>query len=231
MSLLPEELAALAEDHALGLLSETEAGLLEELMLRDPALAARVGAVRDQMLPLDLSAPPRALPEGFQARLAAALAAAPPAPLALPVAANSPEAPRPWRLIAASVVGLAVGFGGGWLRPMAEPQVVAVLMDAGGVPQAVIEDYGDSSAKLRWVAEVSVPADKQLQVWTLPSQEMGATSLGVLERVAPTELHFTGLPRPQAQQLYEVTMEPLGGSPTGRPTGPIVGKGFAAPQT
>jgi anti-sigma-K factor RskA len=227
MSLLPEELAALAEDHALGLLSETEAGLLEELMARDGALAARVGALRDQMLPLDLSAAPQDLPAGFEARVSAAIAAFPPAP----VAANSPLPPRRWGLVAASVVGLAVGFGGGWLRPAPEPKVVAVLMDAGGVAQAVIEDYGNSSAKLRWVAEVSVPADRQLQVWTLPSQEMGATSLGVLERVAPTELHFSGLPAPKAAQLYEVTMEPLGGSPTGRPTGPIVGKGFAAPQT
>lgn len=237
MSLLPEDLAALAEDHALGLLTETEAALLEELMARDLALAARVGALRDQMLPLDLSAPPQALPAGFQARVAAAIAALPPArqppalPPAAPIAANSPLPPQRRGLIAAALIGLAVGLGGGWLRPVSEPQVVAVLMDAKGVPQAVIEDYGNSSAKLRWVAEVSVPADRQLQVWTLPSQEMGATSLGVLERVAPTELHFTGLPTPQAAQLYEVTLEPLGGSPTGRPTGPIVGKGFAAPQT
>lgn len=228
MSAEDAELMALAEDYALGLLSETEARLLEELMARDAAVARKVGALRDRMLPLDLSAPPLDLPAGFEARVAEKVAAT---PRARPIAANSPMPPRRWGLVAASVVGVALGLGAGLLRPVAEPQVVAVLLDASGVPQAVIEDYGNSSAKLRWVSEVSVPADKQLQVWTLPSQEMGATSLGVLERVAPTELHFTGLPRPQAQQLYEVTMEPLGGSPTGRPTGPIVGKGFAAPQT
>jgi anti-sigma-K factor RskA len=228
MSAEDAELMALAEDYALGLLSETEARLLEELMARDAAVARKVGALRDRMLPLDLSAPPVDLPAGFEARVVQKVSVA---PRPLPQAANSPMPPRRWGLIAASLIGVAVGLGGGLLRPVAEPQVVAVLLDASGVPQAVIEDYGDSSAKLRWVAEVSVPADKQLQVWTLPSKEMGATSLGVLERVAPTDLHFTGLPRPQAQQLYEVTLEPLGGSPTGRPTGPIVGKGFAAPQT
>lgn len=30
-----------------------------------------------------------------------------------------------------------------------------------------------------------------------------------------------------AGQLYEITLEPSGGSPTGRPTGPIQVKGFA----
>jgi anti-sigma-K factor RskA len=227
MSAQDAELIDLAEDYALGLLSETEALLLEELMARDAEVARRVGEARDRMLPLDLSAAAVDLPTGFEARLAERVAGLPP----LPRAANSPLPPRRWGLLAASVVGVAVGLGAGLLRPMAEPQVVAVLLDASGVPQAVIEDYGNSSAKLRWVSEVAVPADKQLQVWTLPSKEMGATSLGVLERVAPTDLHFSGLPAPQAQQLYEVTMEPLGGSPTGRPTGPIVGKGFAAPQT
>ncbi|MGV8953854.1 MAG: anti-sigma factor [Cypionkella sp.] len=232
MSLSPEDLAQLADDHALGLLSETEAALLEEVMARDAGLAQRVGALRDAMLPLDLSAPPRALPDGFEARVAEAIAKAGPLPaVTLPVAANSTAAPRRWGMIAAGIVGLAVGFGGAGLRPVAEPRVVAVLMDSSGVPQAVIEDYGNSSATLRWVAQVSVPADRQLQVWTLPSQEIGATSLGVLEQVAPTRLEFSGLPAPKAAQLYEVTMEPLGGSPTGRPTGPIVGKGFAAPQT
>ena len=137
-------------------------------------------------------------------------------------------------MIAAALVGLAVGFGfgfgGGWLRPMPEPVVVAVLLDAQGVPQAVVEDFGNDTATVRFVTDIDVPADRSLQVWTLPSEDMGPVSLGVLEGTRAARLAFGDLPDPGAEQLYEVTLEPQGGSPTGRPTGPIIGKGLAAPQ-
>ena len=35
------------------------------------------------------------------------------------------------------------------------------------------------------------------------------------------------LPEAQDTQLYEITLKQAGGFPTGRPTGPILGKGFA----
>jgi anti-sigma-K factor RskA len=51
--------------------------------------------------------------------------------------------------------------------------------------------------------------------------------MGLLETVRATLLEGPTLPAPRANQLYEITLEPAGGSPTGRPTGPIIGKGFA----
>lgn len=237
MTTLSEEIIALSEEHVMGLLSPSEAVLMEEIMLRDADLARRVGRLRDQLLPLDLSASPIDLTDAFRAQLRARLtqeqqqniSAAKPAASAPP--ANLPSAPRRWvtGLIAASVASLAIGFAFG-LGQVPKPTVVAVLLDADGVPQAVIDDYGNDTATVRFVADISVPEDRTLQVWTLPSEEMGPTSLGVLDGVAATRLTFDDLPDPGAQQLYEVTLEPLGGSPTGRPTGPIIGKGFAAPQ-
>jgi anti-sigma-K factor RskA len=66
-----------------------------------------------------------------------------------------------------------------------------------------------------------------MQVWTLPSREMGPMSLGLLEDAHSATLRGPALPRPQDAQLYEITLEQAGGSPTGRPTGPILAKGFA----
>ncbi len=239
MTGLSDDILDLASDYVLGLMPESEARLFEEIIERDPELARLVGALRDQLLPLDLSAPPQDLSDGFVARVQAGLetdkqahSVAEPETDMSPRSANSNRAPSGsvLGLIAAAVVGLAVGFGAGWLRPLPEPQVIAVLLDDQGVPQAVVEDYGNDTASVRFVADIDVPADRSLQVWTLPSPEIGATSLGVLDRTAPTRLSFEDLPGPTAQQLYEVTLEPAGGSPTGRPTGPIIGKGFAAPQ-
>lgn len=239
MTKLSAEIIALSDEYALGLLSQTEAFLIEEVMARDAALDSRVGALRDHLLPLDQSATPQALPRDFAARLRGRLTAQDlpqtprVAPVPAPVPANLPSAPKNWRLglIAASLVGLGVGFGAAGLQAPPHPTVVAVLVDAQGVPQAVIDDYGNDTATVRFVADITVPADRTLQVWTLPSEQMGPTSLGTLDRTAATRLRFPDLPTPNAQQLYEVTLEPLGGSPTGRPTGPIIGKGFAASQT
>ncbi|EEB82381.1 anti-sigma factor [Roseobacter sp. GAI101] len=240
MTGLSDDIHDLAADYVLGLLPEDESQLFEEILARDSDLAQYVGDLRDRLLPLDLSAAPRDLPEGMVARTRAALEQLDaPSPIttarkSLPnAAANTPQMPSGRRagLIAAALVGIAVGFGAGWLRPSPEPLVIAVLLDDQGVPQAVVEDYGNDTATVRFVAEIDVPPDRSLQVWTLPTPEIGATSLGVLDRTAPTRLTFDHLPGPMAQQLYEVTLEPAGGSPTGRPTGPIIGKGFAAPQT
>ena len=56
---------------------------------------------------------------------------------------------------------------------------------------------------------------------------MGPTSLGLLTPGETVTLDFAKLPMPLEQQLYEITLEQQGGSPTGRPTGPILAKGFA----
>jgi len=239
MTALSDEIIALADEYVVGLLSPSEAALLEEVMARDVELALRVGNLRDRLLPLDLSAVPVDLPDGFGTQLGEGLATEEQLPavrsgaVAPKASANLPAATKRWGagLLAASVAGIIVGFGVGWMQPAPTPKVVAVLVDAAGVPQAVVEDYGDDTATVRFVADIPVPADRALQVWTLPSADMGPTSLGVLEGASATRLLFGDLPDPSAAQLYEVTLEPLGGSPTGRPTGPIIGKGFASEQT
>ena len=245
MSEHSDDLTSLADEHALGLLPETEAALFEEIMSRDAALAARVGLLRDQLLPLDRSAAPVSIPAGFAARLYERLAAEGQSGRTTAVASAEPRrvvaaAPRrrAWSMsagrMAASIVGLVVGLAAGlavgWLQPAPEPVVIAVLLDAQGVPTAVIEDFGDARAQVRFVADVDVPPGRTMQAWTLPSPELGPTSLGVLDGVEATLLLGPDLPPPTQRQLYEITLEPAGGSPTGRPSGPILGVGYAALQ-
>lgn len=241
MSVIQNDLRGFADDYAMGLLSPAESELFEALMAVDPALAAHVALTRDRLLPLDLSAAPVALPAEFARRLRALIAQTPqdarPVPTSgdptvAPVPANLPSAPRRWLLgLAASLVlGVALGFGGAMQRPLPEPQVVAVLLDDQGQPRAVIEDYGNDSASIRFVSDVEVPPGFTIEAWTLPSAEMGPRSLGVLDGVRAARLSWPDLPTPTDAQLYEITLEPEGGSPTGRPTGPIIAKGLAAAQ-
>jgi anti-sigma-K factor RskA len=82
---------------------------------------------------------------------------------------------------------------------------------------------------VRLLRDFDVPEGKTFQVWTLPSQEMGPVSLGLIDRARSVRLQGPSLPAPRNDQLYEITLEQQGGSPTGRPTGPIIAKGFARP--
>lgn len=107
-----------------------------------------------------------------------------------------------------------------------QPKVIAVLMDAKGAPLVLVEDFGNAAARITPLADFSAPADRSMQVWTLPNKDIGPTSLGILESWRTATLDSRNLPAPHEEQLYEITLEQLGGSPTGRPTGPILVKGF-----
>lgn len=215
-----------AEHYVLGLMEEAEAQAFEAAALGDPALAMALAQARDRFLPLDLSAPEVALPPGLVDRVRAAIDRPEPGPA--PAAANLPRPPAGrWRIAAvAAGLGLLAGLGGARLAAP-EPVVIAVLIDAAGEPQAVIEDFGNDRATLRFVADVVVPEGRTMQVWTLPAAAAGPVSLGTIDAVSRTRLDGAGLPSPVPRQLYEITIEPAGGSPTGRPTGPILGKGLA----
>jgi anti-sigma-K factor RskA len=69
-----------------------------------------------------------------------------------------------------------------------------------------------------------------LELWALPQGATAPTSLGLI----PADGRITVRPAtitPQAGMLIEITLEPPGGSPIGRPTGPIQFIGRLAPAT
>lgn len=72
------------------------------------------------------------------------------------------------------------------------------------------------------VAGTPPPAGKSLQFWTKPQGAAGPTSLGLVRAGEKLELPVAMLPGVGEQQLFEITLEPEGGSPLGRPTGPIL---------
>tara|TARA_R110002074_G_scaffold16967_1_gene56382 strand:- start:293 stop:1012 length:720 start_codon:yes stop_codon:yes gene_type:complete len=232
-----DEIARLADEYVLGLLEPMEAEAVEVEMETNPDLAKAVGESQDRFLPLDLSATSETLREGFAGEVKQALGpeqeAASATSKVVPMTARKKKSPwlskqGLWPAIAATIIGIIIGSYLPLNRP--EPVIVAVLVDANGVAQAIVEDYGNSEAQIRFVSDVEVPTGKTMQLWTLPSPETGPVSLGVLPGVQPAVVDGPSLPAPKQQQLYEVTFEPLGGSPTGKPTGPILGKGLGVLQ-
>lgn len=97
-------------------------------------------------------------------------------------------------------------------------------MNESGEVQAVVEDFGNEDATVRLLADFEVPSDRTIQVWTLPSPGAGVARPHRRRPFHPTPCP---LPLPGDNQLYELILEQAGGSPTGRPTGPILAKGLA----
>lgn len=227
-----KDIAEIADEYVLGLLETSEQAVVEAEMEGDDDLRAAIAASRDRFLPLDAIAEPAGVGEALWERIEAGL------PAQVEVVAEKPVRARPsndnrrtaWRHVALSAIAasllLAIGLGVTLTRT-AEPLVIAVLLNDRGEVQAVVEDFGNDNASVRLLTDYDVPADKAIQVWTLPSRDMGPMSLGLLEGSRSASLKAPTLPQPQDAQLYELTLEQAGGSPTGRPTGPILAKGFA----
>jgi anti-sigma-K factor RskA len=84
---------------------------------------------------------------------------------------------------------------------------------------------GLRSDKLRLVptaAATAAPAGRSLQFWTKAESATAPTSLGLVQAGQTLELPLSRLPAAEARQLFEITLEPEGGSTVGRPTGPIL---------
>ncbi len=226
----------MADAYVLGLMDDEERRAFSLRLETEPELARLTGMAQDRFLELDLAGPAAPVSAGLWQRIEAVLEDQPQTASGtekVPPPAND-NLPAPaagwWKRLAlagmAACLLLAAGLTSVLLRQQV-PQVIAVLMDAGGNPVVMIEDFGGDSARVVPLADIAVPDGQSLEVWTLPQQASAPVSMGVLKALRGATLSLSGLPEPQEEQLYEITFEPAGGSPTGRPTGPILGKGFA----
>lgn len=225
-----KDIAAVADEYVLGLLEKRQAAEVEDAIEGDSELRAAIAASRERFLPLDTSVEPAAVSDELWNNVVASL------PMQSVTAARYPSQTandnqgNTWRALAVSAIAASVILAAGLvfsLTRTVEPLVIAVLVNETGEVQAVVEDFGNEKATVRMLADFNVPQDKTIQVWTLPSKDAGPVSLGLLKGVRSAHLEGPSLPAPRSDQLYEITLEQSGGSPTGRPTGPILAKGFA----
>ncbi|TZG34917.1 anti-sigma factor [Agrobacterium sp. B1(2019)] len=225
-----KDIPDLADDYVLGLLDALEAEAIEAALVHDAALRAAVSRSRERFLPLDTTVEPVAIKDDLWEKIETRLLPQTGAAYGTSPKTANDNRSNSWRGIALSAIAasllLATGLAFSLTRPT-DPLVIAVLLDENGQVKAVVEDFGNEKATVRMLADFAVPRDKTIQLWTLPSKEVGPVSLGLIEGVRSAKLEGPALPAPRSDQLYEITLEQAGGSPTGRPTGPILAKGFA----
>lgn len=236
--MIKPDLQALADEYIVGLMGEAETEDLENQMAVDPDLTDAVAEARERFLEVDLTETPLAVDPDSWRHVARRLDASPSTAEAdnatvLPftkLTQTTASTKGPWKAtaLAALAASLVLAMGLGWQFSRPAPLVIAVLMDGEGEPRALVEAFADDGARVTPLGNIDIPKGQTLEVWTLPDvPDAKPVSLGRLDQVRTLKLNGPDLPLPQIGQLYEITIEQKGGSPTGLPTGPIVGKGFA----
>ena len=134
-----------------------------------------------------------------------------------------------WRSFAALASVAAIGFAVllASPRPTAPPIVVVLAptsaaASATGATPIVASISGDGTTLVtRPIVPVAAQADRALELWAVPTDGSGPRSLGVLPTGAGATVALRAKVLAGVDTLA-VSVEPAGGSPTGKPTGPIV---------
>lgn len=232
-----EDREALAAEYALGTLDADERARVQLLLETDPPFATlvhawekKLGELHHAIEPVE---PPAHVWRNIVARLGGDAALAGGAEIV-----DLTKRLRRWRSAAAISGALAASLMmfvavkevspdllPGFLRPAEQNQrFVAVLQEGNGSPGFVMTvDLKSKSFSVRKVGG-EAPAGRSYQMWFVhPSFQSGPRSLGVFRDGAPDITATLSQYSPEIlhNSTFAVSIEPLGGSPTGSPTGPV----------
>lgn len=222
----------LAGEYVLGTLDAQRRRAVQARLPDDPALAQAVAAWEQRLAPLTQLAEPITPPERLWRRIEeqAGLATAPRARRAAGWWDSLPL----WRGLAAGALSVTIALSIVLVRqpPADTPRFLVVLVaPADKAPGWVVQASDARSVNLIPLATVAVPADKALEFWTKGDAWNAPVSLGLVKPGQRVRVTLDRLPALQPNQLFELTLEPASGSPTGRPTGPVQFIGRAVPIT
>lgn len=222
----PEERDAAAGEYVLGTLDADDRRAVADALSSDRALKAAVFAWQDRLLALSARAAPATPSPTLWRRIEVALSSSP-AAAARPAAPRAPwwHGLRFWQGLAGAALAMSLFLAVLVLSPAPSDERYVTLLQSPTDQSTgwVVEMNAGGTLKLVPVdAPSEVPAGRTWQFWTKPQGAAGPTSLGLVRAGQTLELPVAQLPAVGAQQLFEITLEPEGGSPIGRPTGPIL---------
>lgn len=224
---LPDR-AALAAELALGLLEGDERAAALRLVLSDRDFARAVADWRDALAPMFDLVPEVTPSAAIWPRIEAALDR--------DATVASPRTGF-WKGATAAAMAAAAALAGVLLlRPAPVPEVImreapvtaqlAAPLVSDGTASVVMARYDPAHAMLRVQANALPDDDRATELWVIPADGT-PRSLGMFGKSGMTEVAMT--PRLRAWLVdgatLAVSLEPVGGSPTGLPTGPVIASG------
>ena len=232
----PAERDALAAEYVLGTLDAAERAVVAARMMREPELSTAIVDWENRLAPLSELIqpvePPAELARKIERKLAAAtLGAITPGALPQPspvVNLDMERRLRRWRGIgitaSALAASLAIFIGvRETARPATNQNFVAVFQKDDASPSFVMSvDLTSRTLSVKRVA-AEVPAGKTYQLWIASDKlGVGPQSLGLVEQGSDVKQAISRIePGIVQNALFGVSLEPAGGSPTGKPTGPV----------
>ncbi len=220
----------LAGEYVLGTLSAARRREVEQRLTTDTDLRAAVQSWQEQLLPLAALAEPVEPSVHLWRRIEISLdqKTAPAAP-----GRDAQPARQAWWNNLNLWRGLA---GAGFATAAVMASVLVTRLEGGATsPQYMVVLVAPQDKSPGWVIQASspkqlsltplgqfqVPAEKSLQFWTKGDNWSGPVSLGLVKPGQTLQIPLDKLPPLQPNQLFELTLEPVNGSPLNRPTGPI----------
>jgi anti-sigma-K factor RskA len=214
----------LAAEYVLGLLAPGVRLRLERWLLVDPALAASVRRWEHDLARLGALAPAEVPPSRCRRRLRAFLDNERPR-RRLAVLVSSV-----WRYAAPLAVATSLFLVAVLIERVRTveraPTGVAVLTGRHGHTRWMLT-MGHDRMRVITVGRVPLPPHKSYELWFLPHPGAPMVPVGLLPThgVLRARLSRPFYARLARARLLAVSLEPAGGSPTGRPTGPVLFKG------
>jgi anti-sigma-K factor RskA len=221
----PELLDRLAAEYVVGLMRYRARARFERPCAELPAALSARQRWEERLLPLSLALAPVAPDAHRWPQIERAIAAKIDGSAAPPAAARA--AGRRWWPVALAAGLVAAALLIGKLTFWSEPawQPVAVLAPANAAPLWRLERSADGAQiNIRALGPITLSAAKSFELWILPRGGGNPVSLGVLPRQGGVERRLTPAQRTLLATASQVavSVEPVGGSPTGLPTGPVV---------
>lgn len=222
-----DELQRLASEYVLGTLTAQERADVEQRLPRDTLLRDAVDAWEQRLLPLTALAPPEDPSPQLWPRIASTVFT----PKAIKQAGGWKawwNSLAFWRMLAggglAAAAALAVTVSMQQQAPNGPGYLVVLVAPQDKAPGWIVQAGNKNSRDLSLIplGPTSVPQQKTLQFWTKGKDWGAPVSLGLVRPGQTLKLKLDKLPPMQPEQLFEITLEPETGSPTGRPTGPIL---------
>lgn len=222
-----DDLERLASEYVLGTLEADERRVVQERMKVDPALAHAVAQWEARLLPLVSLAEPQAPSPGLWPRIAASTRA--PATTSARQTRRSSGRLSGWLDSLAFWRGLSLaGLSAAALmavllvtQPPAPQYLVVLAAPQSQTPGWLVRAADENMVELVPLMATTVPVGRTLQFWTKADSWNAPVSLGLVEPGQTLRIPLDQLPPLQTNQLFELTLEPEGGSPSGLPTGPI----------
>jgi len=222
----PQLRILLAGEYVLGLMPSLARARFERLMARDPALAQEVSDWAERFAPLDATVRPVMPPAEVWRKIERHIGAD-----AKP--GSEPQAPQRnflnslglWRGLAGASAALAAALAlFVILRPVAPPEVVAVLTDTAGTPAFIATRTGGSQQiAVAPVRTQAIDAHKSLELWAIAGGS--PKPLGLVPPTFGGQLEIASASITGDTTALAISLEPENGSPSGAPTGPVLFQG------